>query len=73
MQARLVDALAPRVKPGGVMVYSVCTYSDEEGPQQLRRLVAKHPQFTIEGEPLVTWPHRDDADAFYAVRLRRAR
>jgi 16S rRNA (cytosine967-C5)-methyltransferase len=72
LQARLVDALAPRVKPGGVMVYSVCTYSDEEGPQQLQRLLARHPQFALAGEPLVTWPHRDDADAFYAVRLRRA-
>jgi 16S rRNA (cytosine967-C5)-methyltransferase len=71
LQARLLDALLPRVRPGGVFVYSVCTYSDEEGPRQLERLLAAHPDFTVEGAPLVTWPHRDDADAFWAVRLRR--
>ncbi len=26
------------VKPGGVLVFSVCTHTDEEGPQQLRHL-----------------------------------
>jgi 16S rRNA (cytosine967-C5)-methyltransferase len=71
LQARLLDALLPRLKPGGVLVYSVCTYSDEEGPQQLARLLASHPGLTVDGAPLQTWPHRDDADAFWAVRLRR--
>jgi 16S rRNA (cytosine967-C5)-methyltransferase len=72
LQARLIDALVPRVRPGGVFVYSVCTYTDDEGPEQLRRLLAMHRDFTVEGEPLATWPHRDDADAFWAIRLRRA-
>jgi 16S rRNA (cytosine967-C5)-methyltransferase len=72
LQARLVDALVPRVRPGGRFVYSVCTYSDDEGPCQLQRLLDRHPQLVPDGEPLITWPHRDDADAFWAVRLRRA-
>jgi 16S rRNA (cytosine967-C5)-methyltransferase len=71
LQARLLDALAPRVRPGGVLVYSVCTFTDDEGPRQLARFVAAHPQFRIDGEPLRTWPHRDDADGFFAVRLVR--
>jgi len=68
-QARLLAALAPRVKPGGVLVYSVCTFTDEEGPRHLPALRALG--FSVEGEPLTTWPHRDDADAFWAVRMRR--
>lgn len=72
LQAKMLDALATRVRPGGVLVYSVCTYSDEEGPRQLERFVAAHRAFTVDGEPLRTWPHRDDADAFFAVRLLRA-
>jgi 16S rRNA (cytosine967-C5)-methyltransferase len=65
-QAQMLAALAPRVKPGGLLVYSVCTFTDEEGPKQ------HIPDgFSVEGEPLRTWPHRDDADAFWAVRLRR--
>jgi 16S rRNA (cytosine967-C5)-methyltransferase len=71
LQAKLLDALAPRVRPGGVLVYSVCTYTDEEGPRQLDRFLATHPDFGADGEPLRTWPHRDDADGFFAVRLAR--
>jgi 16S rRNA (cytosine967-C5)-methyltransferase len=71
LQARLVDALVRRVRPGGVFVYSVCTYSDEEGRLQLERLLRVHPGFVVVGAPLVTWPHRDDADAFWAVRLQQ--
>jgi 16S rRNA (cytosine967-C5)-methyltransferase len=71
LQAKLLDALAPRVRPGGVLVYSVCTYTDEEGPRQLLRFVETHRGFTVDGEPLRTWPHRDDADGFFAVRLVR--
>ncbi|HEX8954564.1 MAG TPA: 16S rRNA (cytosine(967)-C(5))-methyltransferase, partial [Polyangia bacterium] len=71
LQARILDALAPRVRPGGVMVYSVCTYSDEEGPRQVARFLETHADFRADGEPLRTWPHRDDADGFFAVRLAR--
>ena len=75
--ASLLDALAPRVRPGGVLVYSVCTYTDEEGPLQLERFLAAHADFRVDpdvagGAPVRTWPHRDDADAFFAVRLVRA-
>jgi 16S rRNA (cytosine967-C5)-methyltransferase len=83
LQARLLAALAPRVKPGGALVYAVCTFTEPEGPQQVRAFLVEHPDFwiepwgaapsalvSVEGE-LRTWPHRDDADAFYAVRMRR--
>jgi 16S rRNA (cytosine967-C5)-methyltransferase len=72
LQAGILDAIAPRLRPGGVLVYSVCTYTDEEGPDQVARFLAGHPDFAADGAPLRTWPHRDDADAFFAVRLVRA-
>jgi 16S rRNA (cytosine967-C5)-methyltransferase len=84
LQSELLAALAPRVRPGGVLVYSVCTFTDEEGPAQTAAFVAAHPEFTVEPPPeprhaalcdatgaLRTWPHRHDADAFYAVCLRK--
>jgi 16S rRNA (cytosine967-C5)-methyltransferase len=71
LQAQMLAALAPRVK--SLLVYSVCTFTDEEGPRQVQRFLDENPQFSVEGEPLRTWPHRDDADAFFAVRLRRMR
>jgi 16S rRNA (cytosine967-C5)-methyltransferase len=84
LQARLLRALAARVRPGGVLVYSVCTFTDEEGPAQLAAFLRAHPDFAVEpphdpgfapflasDQTLRTWPHRHDADAFFAVRLRR--
>ena len=39
LQASLLEAVARAVKPGGVLVYAVCTYTDEEGPQQIARFL----------------------------------
>jgi 16S rRNA (cytosine967-C5)-methyltransferase len=85
LQARLLDALAPRVRPGGVLVYSVCTFTDEEGPAQVARFRAAHPEFGpappppdvdwtrfLDAGAVRTFPHRHGTDAFFAVRLLRA-
>ena len=71
LQAELLDLAAARVRPGGVLVYAVCTITAAEGPGQLAAFRARHPGFTLDGEPLRTWPHRDGADGFYAARLLR--
>lgn len=70
LQSRLADAVVQRVRPGGAFVYSVCTFTAKEGPAQIERLVAAHPDLSVETE-LTTWPHRSGADAFFAARLRR--
>jgi 16S rRNA (cytosine967-C5)-methyltransferase len=84
LQARLLDAVAAHVRPGGVLVYSVCTFTEEEGPRQVERFLAAHPELRLDpvaadapyADPrgfLRTWPHRHDADAFFAARfVRRA-
>jgi 16S rRNA (cytosine967-C5)-methyltransferase len=68
LQKQMLDALAPRA--ARVLVYSVCTFTDEEGPRQRDAFLAAHPEFRATAE-LATWPHRDDADAFFAVRFER--
>lgn len=73
LQARLLDAVAARVAPGGVLVYAVCTFTVREGPAQLEAFLARHPDFVVDGAPLRTWPHRDGADAFFAARVVRLR
>jgi 16S rRNA (cytosine967-C5)-methyltransferase len=70
-----------------VLVYSVCTFTDAEGPAQIRELLTRAPELELappDADPAVdwgavetadhqvrTWPHRHGADAFFAVRLRR--
>lgn len=82
VQAELLTLAAARVRPGGVLVYAVCTITAEEGPTQLARFLAGQPAFALDAPalpaPLVvdgalrTWPHRHRADGFFAARLRRA-
>src|SRR5206468_1794744 len=45
LQARLLAALAPRVRPGGLLVYAVCSFIDEEGPAQVEAFLRARPEF----------------------------
>jgi 16S rRNA (cytosine967-C5)-methyltransferase len=85
LQASLLDNCAGAVKPGGTLVYSVCTFTPQEGVKQVEAFLASHPEFTVDTPPvgqvpwdrvadgayIETWPHRHDADGFFAVRLLR--
>ena len=69
IQAQLLDAVAPRLAPGGALVYSVCTFTRAEGPLQVAALVARTGLRVVAEHH--SWP--PDADAFYLARLERAR
>jgi 16S rRNA (cytosine967-C5)-methyltransferase len=47
VQARLLDRAAQWLKPGGTLVYSVCSLEPEEGEQVIRAFVERHPKFEI--------------------------
>ena len=86
-QLRLLDAAAGHVKPGGVLVYGVCTDTPAETSGTLLAFLDKHPAFSVEpasdflatlgGDAftpdgaLSVTPHRHNMDGFYAARLRR--
>jgi 16S rRNA (cytosine967-C5)-methyltransferase len=44
LQERLLDRAAALVKPGGTIVYCVCSLEPEEGENQISRLVARNPE-----------------------------
>jgi 16S rRNA (cytosine967-C5)-methyltransferase len=46
VQTRLLDAAAARVKPGGRLVYCVCSLEKEEGEAQAGEFLKRHPEFT---------------------------
>lgn len=46
-QQRLLDGLAPRVAPGGELVYIVCSFEVEETSQQLDWFLNAHPEFSV--------------------------
>jgi len=67
LQRKLLDAVVPRLRPGATLVYSVCTFTRAEGPDQVAALVARS-GLRLEHEER-TWP--PDADGFYLARLTR--
>lgn len=87
LQRALVERAVSLVKPGGVLVYSVCSPIPEEGAAQIEHILTAHPEFVVEApRAALPWlpahavdargcvrllPHRDDADAFFCARLRR--
>jgi len=47
LQARLLDSAAQRVRPGGRLVYCVCSLEPEEGEAQMRTFLDRHPAFSL--------------------------
>jgi 16S rRNA (cytosine967-C5)-methyltransferase len=45
VQKSLLDNAAHLVKPGGLLVYCTCSLEPEEGPMQVERFLAAHPDF----------------------------
>ncbi len=45
VQSRLLDVAVRRVKPGGRLVYCVCSLEPEEGEAQARAFLKRHPDF----------------------------
>lgn len=86
LQRALLDGVAPLVRPGGTLVYAVCTIAREECDGVLEAFLRDHPRFAVEPATAVlpasahglvdargllrTFPHRDDLDGFFAARLR---
>ncbi len=46
LQAHLLDAMAALVKPGGTLVYAVCSLQPEEGERQIEALLGRGAPFT---------------------------
>ena len=60
LQSRLLDAAAGRVRPGGRLVYCVCSLEPEEGEAQAAAFLQRHADYA--GEPVAAGeagaPHR---------------
>ncbi|MBI2895212.1 MAG: hypothetical protein HYY06_16785 [Deltaproteobacteria bacterium] len=69
VQAVLLQKVAPLLEPGGVLVYSVCSITEEEGPGVVRRAPAS---LRLVSERTL-WPHRDDTDGFFIATLEDSR
>jgi 16S rRNA (cytosine967-C5)-methyltransferase len=78
LQLELLRAAAERVRPGGTIVYSVCTLNADENEAvvdasglAVQPLGEEWPQYAHPARPefLLTLPHRDRTSGFFVARL----
>jgi len=87
LQCQILEAVAPCLRPGGVLVYSTCSTEPEENEDVIERFRRAHAEF--QRESVVSWlppvaqgfvtehgalstvGNRFSMDGFYAVRLRK--
>ncbi|RIA45866.1 16S rRNA (cytosine967-C5)-methyltransferase [Hephaestia caeni] len=81
LQAHLLEVAWPLVKPGGALVYVVCSLLDEEGAGQIAAFLGVHEGWSAEPPRIPTgvarglgWrltPAHDGTDGFFVARLVR--
>ncbi|MEK7352609.1 MAG: hypothetical protein AAB177_17180, partial [Nitrospirota bacterium] len=87
LQRQILEAVAPCLRPGGVLVYSTCSTEPEENEDVIERFCRAHVEFqresvrpwlptaaqgfVTEQGALSTMPNRFSMDGFYAARLRK--
>lgn len=70
LQRELLQSIATAVKPGGVLVYSTCTWRRKENEEVSEWFLKEHPEFEKEIER-TCWPDTDGMDGFYICRMKR--
>ena len=84
LQLELLIAGSRRARPGGVLVYSVCSFEPEETTELVERFLAAAPEFVLESAAgyvpeevvdeqgfLTILPHVHGCDGAFAARFRR--
>lgn len=81
-QAQLLHAASAGVKPGGNLVYSVCTLTPTETTGVINAFLESHPDFHLDPFPhpfmegstdgkMLIWPQDADTDAMFVARMIR--
>jgi 16S rRNA (cytosine967-C5)-methyltransferase len=83
-QLEILEGASAAVRPGGVLVYAVCSFAPEEGEDVTRVFLDRHPEFDTSPIPdawgpaktpegwFASWPHDGPWDGFFAAVLSRA-
>ena len=81
LQSRLLDIGAELVRPGGRLVYAVCSILSREGAGQTSDFLSRHSSWTMQETPFAAGrfdgagrlltPAHDGTDGFFVARLER--
>ncbi len=67
-QLRLLDRLAPLLRPAGRLVYATCTVHPQENSEVVNAFLASHPSWKLVHQQQ-WWPAPQAGDGFYAAVL----
>lgn len=70
-QSWIMDCAANMLMPGGIMVYSTCTFNKDEDENSVNGFLARHPEFELSGESHRIFPHRDKGEGHFAAVFRK--
>jgi len=81
LQSRLLEIAAELVRPGGCLVYAVCSLMSREGAGQIASFLSRHSSWNVQETPLAAGrsdgagrlltPAHDSTDGFFVARLQR--
>ena len=69
-QQAILGSAAQAVAPGGLLVYSTCTFNALENEAVVEAFCQEQPDFLLE-RTVRLWPHRVAGEGHFAARLRR--
>lgn len=80
-QERLLDIGGELVRPGGILVYAVCSLLSREGAGQIEHFLERHSSWIsedsaiaggrLDGSGRLLTPDHDQTDGFFVARVRR--
>ena len=69
-QKKILESAARLVAPGGLLVYSTCTFSEEEDEQNAEWFVRQFPEFELLEQRKI-YPHREKGEGHFAALFQK--
>lgn len=65
-QKKILDSAAAMLAPGGSLVYSTCTFAEEEDERNAEWFISEHPEFVLREQKKI-YPHREKGEGHFAA------
>lgn len=67
-QEMILSCAHNMLRPGGILVYSTCTFSPQEDEEQIASFLEQHPEYELISSKRL-WPHQEQGEGHYVAKL----